>query len=132
MFEKFLKTIRAIFPSDPQDVARFEEALTKLNPDKIYVENVRSLLDISHERASKLCEIAVRQGVFERRVEVLCPDGTVAASASSESLLPVTVQCWVEEDGHYEQNEHSTAVLQKMIYYRLFSDDKATAKHRTA
>ncbi len=117
-FEKFLNTIREVLHLDPLSGIN-QEALRRLNPKKIYVENVRSILGISHKRAESLCETAVRRGVFTRGVEVFCPDGTVVTSADRESGLPDNVTCWIDEDGNYEEREVSTNSLDKITFYRL-------------
>lgn len=95
------------------------EDLAKLDPDKIYVENVRAALRVSTERAQLFCETAVRQGVFERFIEVLCPDGVAAKSAPTEADLPATVHCWMEHNGELEEVELPTATLSKTVFYRL-------------
>jgi hypothetical protein len=131
LFERFLRTISSLFPVD---LASTHEAIAKLNPEKIYVENVRSLLDVSTWRARQICETAVRQGVFERRVEVMCPDGAVAASAATESELPETVRCWAETPDGFEESWVQTALLPKQPFYRLVDDgaDAARPYPRTA
>src|SRR5205823_908851 len=95
---KLLDIISHVVPLNP--ISGIEELITRLNPDKIYVENVRSLLGVPHRLAVTVCETAVRQGFFSRGVEVLCPDGTVAASAEREEELPSSVNWWTQEDGH--------------------------------
>jgi hypothetical protein len=123
LFEKFLNIIRAVLPSNV--LSGREAALSELNPDKFYIENVRSALGVSHRRAIDLCEAAVRQGFFRRRVEVMCPDGAVAASADTEGLLPPNVRCWNQDDGHLEEVEISTESLRKITCYSL--NDEATS-----
>jgi hypothetical protein len=125
-FQKFLDIISRLFPVNP--LSGVEEELAKLNPDKIYVEQVRSLLNVSHERALWICETATRQGVFSRHVEVYCPDGQAAASAPTESELPLTVMCWHEEDGDNEEIEMSTRELKKLTFYKLNDSESATYK----
>jgi len=120
---KFLNIIGSFLPPDP--LAGKEEALARLNPEKIYIENVRSVLGVSQREALDICESAVRQGLFKRGVEVLCPDGAAAASADVETNLPATVNCWTQEDGHYEEVVLPTAQLQKVKYYRL--NEQSTA-----
>jgi hypothetical protein len=99
------------------------EKLSQLNPDKIYVENVRSLLGISHASAVQICETAVRQGVFQRAIEVMCPDGAVAVIVKDDEALPTEIRCWREEDGHLEPVMLPTESLDKAIFYRL--DDRS-------
>jgi len=89
--------------------------LTRLNPDKIYVENVRSILGVSYKNALSICETAVRQGVFVKAVEVKCPDGSVAATAPSRDQLPPEVNCWEQEDGHLEPETLNTSELETTI-----------------
>lgn len=128
LFEKFLRIIKPFLQSDiTSDESR--AALCELNPDKFYLENVRSMLGVSHQRAMDLCEAAVRQGVFSRRVEVMCPDGAVAASADTESQLPPTVHCWTHEHDHLEEVELPTTSLTRIVSYSL-NDQQASGLYR--
>jgi hypothetical protein len=117
LLTRFLDTINKIVPGDP--LAGKEEAIAKLNPDKIYLENVRSALGVSSGRAQQIVDTAVRQGVFQQFVEVVCPDGAVAASATSESELPQVVHCWKEEDGGRVEELFPTSQLAKVTFYRM-------------
>jgi hypothetical protein len=108
------------------------ELLAKLNPDKFYVENVRSILDVSYASAARICETAVRQGIFERRVEVKCPDGAVAASADIEANLPEHVRCWIQDEGHLEAVELPTKDLEKSTFYRLNDNSDSLSFGQTA
>lgn len=54
-------------------VNRKVEIVESTNPQCFYVENIRSFLGVSHRVASVVCKAAVRRGLFERRVGVLCP-----------------------------------------------------------
>ncbi len=116
-FEKFLDIISRYFSFNL--LAGIEEKLAELNPDKIYVENVRSILGVSHPAAVRICETAVRQGVFEQGIEVLGPDGTVALTAKHAEELPLTVHCWAEENGRFEEIELPIESLKKTTFYRL-------------
>jgi hypothetical protein len=113
-FETFLRKISNRFPSTIK-----LEAMASLDPEKIYIENVRSILGVSSSEAERICETAARQGVFERRVEVLCPDGVIAFSATSEVGLPSVVTCWSNEDGELQEREIPVAILRKVTYYKL-------------
>ena len=124
MLRKLLDIISGILPLNP--LAGKEEALAQLNPDKIYVENISALLDVSYKSAKSICETATRQGLFNRGIEVKCPDGRVAFETTEETHLPETVTCWVEEEGHLEAREMDTSALEKNVYYRL-SDSSRVA-----
>lgn len=123
MFQRFFDIISRALAVNP--IAGKEELLAQLNPDKIYVENVRSLLGVPNKVAVGICETAVRQGFFKRKVEVMCPDGVVAAEADTEEKLPPRVNCWIEMEGQLEQKEMPTDSLRKMIFYQL--NEQATA-----
>jgi len=122
-----LSAIAEAFPSDP--VAGKESAIAKLNPDKIYLENVRSALGVSASKARLFCETAVRRGVFSKRVEVICPDGSVAVSARNESELPEVVRCWQEDGGEYIQVELATKDLRKVFFYQMKYDSSRSGAH---
>lgn len=117
--KRFFQIINRLAPGEPSLPEKRAQLLSRLNPDKFYVENVRSILGISYPSALRICETAVRQGLFERRVEVKCPDGVVAASADTESHLPPVVRCWHIEDGHLEPEMVPTGTLEKTTFYRL-------------
>ena len=119
-FEAFWSAISRLVPLDP--LSGREAELARLDPYKIYVENVRSVLGVSSSRAKRICETAVRQGLFSRCVEVSCPDGAIATSAQSEEELPEMVHCWQEEEGGLQEVEIATRRLPKTIFYRLKSD----------
>jgi hypothetical protein len=123
---RFWKTISRIFPGGALEGR--EDVIAKLNPEKIYVENVRSALGVSYAAAVRFCETAVRQGFFSPGIEVLCPDGMVAAAAGKEEDLPVTVHCFGE---HGQEDEFPTKFLRRITFYRL-NEQSASALHRTA
>lgn len=131
LLERLFQIISKITPT-PRLSEKEAEMLAKLNPDKFYVENVRSILGVSNAVAVQICETAVRQGVFERRVEVICPDGSVAASAETESALPETVRCWHEEDGLVESERLPTKQLEKAAFYRLHEESDSVPYGQTA
>ena len=114
---KFFDAITSLFQVDP--VRGKEAAIASLDPEKIYLENVRSVLGVSTTAARRICDTAVRRGLFQSRVEVVCPDGTVAKVADSEDELPETLNCWVEQGGEFSQVEHRTEALTKVVFYRF-------------
>jgi hypothetical protein len=117
LFQRFFEVISNLLPE--RAFVGDLEALSRLNPNKIYVENVRSTFGISTRRAERYCETAVRQGLFSKFIEVRCPSGEVAAWATSENTLPDTVRCWKEENGDYEEAYVPTRDLPKSFFYRL-------------
>ena len=116
-FEKFLNIIRRYFPVNP--LAGIEDHIAELRPEKIYVENVRSILGVSQPTALQICETAVRQGVFDRKIEILSPDGSVAWIGNNPEDVPPTLPVWIDEDGHLEEANVPTTKLKKNSFYRL-------------
>lgn len=49
------------------------DLLESLDPDRIYVENVRSFLNLPTRVAKLLCEMAVRERLFKRKYGIYCP-----------------------------------------------------------
>ena len=131
LFERFLTVISNLI-GNVNPLAGREAELARLNPNKIYIENVRSLLGVSHREAVRICESAVRQGAFAKGVEVLCPDDVVAASAPSEVELPPVVRCWVDRDGDLEEEDVNTATLRKLVFYRLNDGEQTGVFRQTA
>lgn len=116
-FKKFLNIIADALPPKPSP--NLLDNLTKLDPNKFYVENVRSILNVNYKRAIEVCQTGVQQGIFQECIEVLCPDGTVAKTAVSEAELPETVPCVEEVDGDYVEREYGIEELKKSTYYRF-------------
>lgn len=107
------------------------DALARLDPEKFYLENVRSVLGTTSKSAQRICDTAVRQEAFLRFVEVVCPNGSAAASARKESDLPETVRCLVEHDGQLDEVIMPTHDLAKRVFYRL-NNEKAARGSRSS
>jgi hypothetical protein len=69
--------------------------------------------------AKLICDTAVRQGIFAKKVQVLCPDGSVARTLDAGQPLPETVQCWKELDGELEPVSEPTDRLDKIEFYAM-------------
>lgn len=111
--KRFLKLIADHILVTPRRL----EALSRIDPQHIYVENIRVLLGGSSWVAKLICETAVRQGIFAKRVQVLCPDGAVAETLNAGQPIPETVRCWKEIDGEAEAVRERTDRLDKIEYY---------------
>jgi hypothetical protein len=116
-FTKFWKTTSEVFPAriPPQAMER----LMALDPNRIYLENVRSILGVSVGRAQRICDTAVRRGFFSHRVLVLAPSGAVVKSAATREELPPTVRYWRDVEGDKEEEVANTADLQTLDVYAL-------------
>ena len=117
LFTKLLDIMNKYFATDT--TPDLYENLSKLNPEKFYLENVRSIVGVSQIKAQEICEIAVEDGFLIKGFDIDCPDGAVGLSVNNLTELPETVVCWEMVDGEYEEREYPTRTLEKQIYYRL-------------
>ncbi len=89
-------------------------------PPKIYVENVRAFFGIPFSVATWLCDMAVREGYFERCTALLCPNDERVLSevCDGDSFSPSQVSCTVcealELTSVFEARE-----CRKIPFYRL-------------
>lgn len=95
------------------------KAFSAVDTQHIYVENVRAILGTTSWIARQICETAVRQGLFVKRIQIMCPDGGVALTVSSEETIPESVLCWKEIDGELEQILEPTERLDRLEFYQL-------------
>jgi hypothetical protein len=103
----------------PKEIFR---ELAKLNPKKIYIENIRSLLDIPYAEAVEIAKEGVAEHYFEEGVELVAPDGTVALTVhdlNELDNLDETVEGWEFIEGDYEPVQYRTEQLAKRTFYRL-------------
>lgn len=93
------------------------QAISRLDPTHIYVENIRAVFGLSTPVARSFCELAVKQGIFRKGVEVRCPDETAAVEADAVESLPPTVTCWEEIDGTLQERLYKTSQLRRADFY---------------
>lgn len=70
--------------------------VASIDPERIYVENVRSFFGINHRFAKYLCELAVNEGYFEKQCGARCPNSDcnrIIATAGNLESLPPVVHC---------------------------------------
>lgn len=94
--------------------------MEQTDPERIYVENIRSFFGFPYRVAFLLCEAAVKEGIFEKRVGLACPKcGRILTSEepgtpSSERLACET--CMADER---DQWEFARSELPTVPFYRL-------------
>lgn len=123
---KLLKIIDGSFIG--RVVSRKKEIIEGTNPDKIYIENVRSFFNISFRFATVLCEKAVEYGYFDRFYGYKCPinDNIIY---SSKTLISDSREfiCGTCEDLGEENYRHRSDELKVVIYYRLVKQSSSYA-----
>lgn len=118
LFEKFSNII------DRSPIGKAVDYRQKLieetNPDRIYVENIRSFFHIPFGLAQWLCDEAVREGLFEKRFGLLCPncDSMIWDFADGEQP-PLHLQCESCQVLDEEKSRCDSSACRKIPFYRL-------------
>jgi hypothetical protein len=119
-FEKFFDWVDA----SPFGVAVHarKELLEHTDPDRIYVENIRSFFRLPFSTAKFLCDTAVRAGFFERCIGLECPNEAcrrLIVAECSDAPLPASVTCEVCEGLERERFEFTKEECHAVVFYRL-------------
>ena len=98
---------------------KYLRTIENIDPGKIYIENVSSLYKIPRFAARVICEMAVQENIFVKRIGVVCPNcDRIIEEYSSFSEIPETIECFICEA---EDKKYSfvTSNLQKIEFYKL-------------
>jgi hypothetical protein len=95
--------------------------LSQIDPERIYVENIRSFYNLPVRVARFLCEMAVKQHFFEKRYGVMCPTcKRIVSTYETESEIPVKVLCnqcemLERESSLFEPSKNDIIAFYKLI-----------------
>lgn len=106
---------------------RYLQTINSINPGKIYVENVRSFFKVPTIVARLMCEMAVVDKVFIKKIGIVCPNSDchrIIASYNNESDIPEEITCSICENDENKISTFKTAELEKIEFYRLNKDDE--------
>jgi hypothetical protein len=102
----------------------------KTNPDRIYVENVRSFFNIPTRWARYICKIAVRQGIFRPKFAVECKNEScnrIIKVYESRKEIPEQLECITcQLDGKVDFS-FETKDLNIVEYYQYIEKDDTKA-----
>lgn len=96
--------------------------INQLNPQRIYVENVRAIYNIPYFAAKLFCEMAVIEGIFVKKIGVECQNlecERIILSVGNTSDIPSIVSCKNCEILERDKFEFSEKELRKITYYVL-------------
>jgi hypothetical protein len=97
--------------------------LQKMENDKLFVENVRQFFNITKENAEFLCEQGVREGIFEKRIGVLCSNcNGMIYSSEFGNILPDVVVCENCKELGVGNYKFATSSLDKITFYTFRKD----------
>jgi hypothetical protein len=102
-------------------LAKYLDTISKLEPERIYVENVRSITKLPTFLAKGLCEMAVSDGYFTKHIGVICPNENckrIVKVIDFDEEVPSKLCCEVcEAEGlDYEFN---SSQCETVLFYRL-------------
>lgn len=102
---------------------RHREVLAEMDPERIYVENVRAFLGVRYSFAKWLCERACRDGLMEKWIALEHPvHGHVLFAAPADDFdPPEEVRCETSELTGEGQSVFAPEELKKVEYYRAFA-----------
>ncbi|HEY2292341.1 MAG TPA: hypothetical protein VGM86_16705 [Thermoanaerobaculia bacterium] len=117
-YEKFLNVIDASWIGKAAELRM--ELIEKTDPENIYVENIRSFFNMPYRVARFFCELAVREGVFSKRIGYLCPkDKNIAQYIEAGEAVPEAIVCHTCEAEGEEVCEFDPVKLQTIEVYSL-------------
>lgn len=96
------------------------------DPDRIYIENVRRFFNISSRFAKFLCDTAVRQGLFEKKIAIECINEDckrIIKVLNVSDELPNEVTCFVCEAEGKEKYTYAKNEYKLVEFYKLVKDD---------
>ncbi len=116
--EKFLQII------DKSFIGRFIDnrldVITSTNPDRIYVENIRSFYRLNASAAKSLCEMAVKENLFKKRIGVECPTcNKIINQYDSEREIPEKIICDTCLMLEHDKHEFKKSEISKIEFYQL-------------
>lgn len=64
------------------------------DPQRIYIENIRSFYNMSFQAAKFFCEMAVKENYFKKKIGVRCPQcDKLLFSVDNRSEIPKIIKC---------------------------------------
>ena len=103
-------------------VGKRRDLLERTDPERVYVEDVRSFFGVTTGIARQWCRLAVREGLFEERIALLCPEHKqlLASVSSGDSAEPdAHFTCEVCEDDQIRDEPYGVDELRRITFYRL-------------
>lgn len=97
--------------------------IQETDPNRIYIENISSFFSISYKLAQWLCDLAVKEGAFEKRIGVFCPNcEALLADFGEQEKLPYAVTCESCQMMDERNFEFKTSECRTIIFYRIIKN----------
>lgn len=116
--EKFFQII------DKSFVGRFVDKRVAIvgltDPDRIYVENIRSFYGLTTPIAKIICDMAVKENLFKKRIGLECPIcGRLIEHYQNQNEIPNSVNCETCELLENEKHDFLKSELKETVFYQL-------------
>lgn len=99
--------------------------LRDMDPQRIYVENVRSFFHIPFGAARWICNRAVGAGLFSKHIAYLCPEceHVIAETEFNQPLNPNAVVACTLCELKEQDPEKLISACRKLEFYKVISDE---------
>lgn len=99
---------------------KYLQTIEQVNPDRIYIENVRSFFNVPRIVAKLLCEMAVVDKTFSKKIGYLCPvHNHIIESFREKEPVPENIVCDICEGEERATVEYKTNELNTIEFYQL-------------
>ena len=122
--EKFFNLIDNSFVG--RFVSKKAELVRSTDPNRIYVENIRSFFNINTFMAKFFCEMGVKEGILVKNIGLVCPneeDGRIIKSMSYSDFKAKSgeemIVCDLCELNGLDDYEFKLKDLRTIIYYSI-------------
>lgn len=102
------------------------ELIENTDPDRIYIENIRSFFNLSTRFAKFLCETAVKRGYFEKKIAVECLNENckrIIKVFDKIEDLPNELTCIICEEEGEEKFSFEKSEFKIVEFYKLAKDE---------
>lgn len=96
--------------------------IDQLNPDRIYIENIRAFYNMPYFAAKIFCDMAVAEGVFRKKIGIECSNddcGRIVLSVTKTSEIPDEIKCSTCELLERDKYIFSKSEIRTITYYQL-------------
>lgn len=103
-------------------ISNRKEILEATDPERIYVENIRSFFNLPYWFAELLCELAVRGGVYTKHYGIFCKNEEcerLIKSVADIAEIPKKAKCITCELLERNCFEHEYSDKDIVIFYKL-------------
>ena len=101
---------------------RYLHTIENINPEKIYVENVRSFFKVPSMVARLMCEMAVVDSLFVKKYGIVCPNSDcrrIIESYYDKNSIPEEITCEICENEESEKFTFKVSKLEIIEFYQL-------------